>query len=704
MDSSVNPLNESPEAMQGMGVQTGSEGMILQRGGEELLLEKVSDRFTVRPTAEDLPVEMMQQIAVKSVVPVPSVQLHELVVEPDQLGQAMQLVRESAAIAFASHVYRVQDSQTFVYLTDQITLQFAGELDESTGEAIAAEQGLQKVGLVEGIPNTFIFEVTKQATENPVKIANRLMRQAEVLTAEPNVVVKTQPLYRPVDPFYPKQWYLNHSGGNALVANSHIDAEKAWDITRGVRSVIVAVPDDAFDLNHPDFQGKGKIVAPRDLKDQSSVPLPKDPQENHGTACAGIAIAEENGEGIVGVAPGCAFMPIRTTGFLDDNAVEQIFNWAVTKGASVISCSWGSSAVYFPLSLRQRASLTRAATEGRNGKGCVIVFAAGNANRPVNGTVNEQNWANNVLRGLTSWLSGFAVHPDVITVSACTSLNKKAAYSNWGANISVAAPSNNGPPSIWLEEAGYVNTAPQIKEVLPGKGVFTSDRSDTGGYSPDSFTENFGGTSSACPVVAGVAALILSVNPELTAKEVKQILQETADKIVDSSPDPQLGFSKGTYDANGHSQWFGYGKVNALKAVQMAQRRQVPAQVASKQIQQQNSEPANIPDYDPQGVTSSISISDSGTIRDIQISLEIEHEFMSDVEVSLISPKGETILLQNRTLGRKTQLSATYTLQTTPTLRRLLNQSSNGRWQLLLVDHALLNAGKLKSWRLTLGI
>jgi len=88
------------------------------------------------------------------------------------------------------------------------------------------------------------------------------------------------------------------------------------------------------------------------------LPLPAKEQDKHGTAVAGVAVAEENGSGVVGVAPGCALMPIRTTGFLDDEAVEEIFHWAVDQGAAVICCSWGASAVRFPLSLRQRAALT----------------------------------------------------------------------------------------------------------------------------------------------------------------------------------------------------------------------------------------------------------------------------------------------------------------------------------------------------------
>ncbi|NJM85357.1 MAG: hypothetical protein HC839_04130 [Leptolyngbyaceae cyanobacterium RM2_2_21] len=74
----------------------------------------------------------------------------------------------------------------------------------------------------------------------------------------------------------------------------------------------------------------------------------------------------------------------------------------------------------------------RAATEGRNGKGCVVVFSAGNANRPVSGTINETQWPQNALSGPTKWLSGFAIHPDVLAISASTSLGTKAAYEQLG--------------------------------------------------------------------------------------------------------------------------------------------------------------------------------------------------------------------------------------------------------------------------------
>ncbi|MFN9398514.1 MAG: S8 family serine peptidase, partial [Dolichospermum sp.] len=516
-------------------------------------------------------------------------------------------------------------------------------------------------------------------------------------------IIQQEPHYRPKDSLYPQQWYLNHNGGNQLIAGSHISVEQAWDTTRGVRSIIVAVVDDSFDLNHPDFQGNGKIVAPRDLKENDFLPLPGEKETSHGTACAGLAVAEENGAGIVGVAPGCAMMPIRTTGFLDDQSIEDVFNWAVEKGASVISCSWGASAVYFPLSIRQRAAISHATTNGRNGKGCVIVFAAGNANRPINGTINEQNWPRNIVKANTNWLSGFAVHPDVITVSASTSLNKKAAYSNWGDNISVCAPSNNAPPGMWFQETGFVYTQPAIVSSLFGLGILTADQLGAAGYDAGNFTNNFGGTSSATPIVAGVAALVLSANPDLTAQEVKQILQDTADKIIDNSSDPQLNINGGTYDSNGHSQWFGYGKVNAAKAVRLAKQMGVLSEITNEQTQVKNTQVLNIPDNDQQGIKSAIAINEVINIGDIQVTVNITHDFLGDLEIYLIAPNHQRILLQSRTLGRRNQLQNTYTVRSHPALKQLLSQPAQGNWELQVIDYAALDVGKLNHWELVIG-
>ncbi|MBE9063136.1 S8 family serine peptidase [cf. Phormidesmis sp. LEGE 11477] len=716
----------------GMGVLPGQEGVILQRGGEELQLRKLKDRLSfcwsferVDGTVDASEISELsarwRPEQVKNITPSAERAspdrdgqngqiewLLEWQLDPADLEAALAELRSLDAIVYASHVYElVVSPRAYAYLSNQLTVQFVDDLPIDQIEEIARAVGIVRLQPIVGDGNTHSFKVGPAARQNPLKIANHLKRQPQVLLAEPNIIMAIAPLYRPTDDRYPQQWYLHHRGGRDLASGSHVFAEKAWDITRGSRSITIAIADDAFDLSHPDLQGAGKLVAPRDFKNSDGLPTPAtDKSENHGTAVAGVALAEETGAGIVGIAPGCSLMPIQTTGYLDDVSIERLFSWAIEQGADVISCSWSPASTYFGLSRRISQVIRKAATQGRDGKGCVVLFSAGNANRPVKGQIEEAGWPKNVLRGLTKWLCGFAVHPDVITVSACTSLNRKAAYSNWGRDISVAAPSNNAPPSMSLS-TGQFDTGPPIKTALPGRVVLTSDRTGDLGYTTSDYT-GFGGTSSACPLVAGVVGLMLSVNPDLTAREVKQILQRTTDKIIDKQPDPQLNRKHGTYSSSGHSLWFGYGKVNAFKAVQAAQAKGLSGSASkrtlSKTLTAENIIEFSIPDDDPRGIVSPVVVNESGALQDIKVYIQAEHEFLSDLTFTLISPQGQTVLVQGRTLGRQTRLQRTYSLVSTPALRQLLNSSVAGRWQLQIVDHVPGSVGQLKKWELVLGI
>jgi len=686
-------------------------GTTLQRGGETLALDKALDRFTARPNDPDSIDALTERIPAQfcDTVPVGSrreaILLEFRVADPDRLNDAMVATRNLDEIAFVSHVYQIRDNPgTFVYLADEITAQFDDAVSEAERNAIATDLGLQLLKPLEGLPGAFVYRVTKNATENPIKLANRLIDRDEVLAAEPNIVIRSSPAYRPADDLYSRQWYLHHDGGALLSPNSHIFAEQAWDITQGDRSIVVAIADDSIDIDHPDFQGIGKIVAPRDLRGKDFLPLPEAETDNHGTACAGVCLAEETGKGIVGVAPGCALMPVRTTGYLDDDSIEELFDWAVEHNAAVISCSWGASAVYFRLSMRQYAAVTRAATQGRSGKGCVVVFAAGNANRPTQGTLNERGWPNNVISGTTRWMSGFAAHPNAICVAASTSLGKKAAYSNWGPDISVCAPSNNAPPGIWLQQTGFISTAPAVTQALSGLGIFTTDRTGTSGYSRDDYTFGFGGTSSACPVVAGVAALVLSVNPDLTAAEVKDLLQRTADKITDAEADPQLGKRLGTYDSHGHSQWFGYGRVNAHRAVLEAKTLQDISATVTKRVRGTNDRDFPIPDNHPDGVRSPIRVLEDLPVADLSVNIDLEHDYLGDLEVSLVAPNGQRVLLQGRRAGRQTHVVANFSLANAPQLAKFRGLSAEGTWYLEAIDLAPGDTGTLKRWQLTLGM
>lgn len=144
----------------------------------------------------------------------------------------------------------------------------------------------------------------------------------------------------------------------------------------------------------------------------------------------------------------------------------------------------------------------------------------------------------------SAYNNGFALHSVSMAVSASNSRDEKSNYSNVGDSISICAPSSG---------AG-------------GHGVLTSDvmgkfirggRTIEAGYSPGAFTPSFGGTSSSTPLVAGIAALILSLKSSMKAAEVKSLLQATARKIGPAS----------SYDSNDHSKTFGYGCVNADEAI-----------------------------------------------------------------------------------------------------------------------------------------
>ena len=190
--------------------------------------------------------------------------------------------------------------------------------------------------------------------------------------------------------------------------------------------------------------------------------------------------------------------------------------------ADILSCSWsGPESPDIELALEE-------AGEGRNGRGCAVFCATGNENAKV---------------------SYPARSPFAIAVGATTDKERLASYSNHGPQVSVTAPSSGDTAnkSIFTTDVSITN-----------RGFNTG--ADNLGGADGLHTNDFGGTSSATPLAAGVAALVLAANPDLTRDEVRSILEATADKVG----------PKSSYDSKGHSKDFGFGRVNAVKAVKQA--------------------------------------------------------------------------------------------------------------------------------------
>ncbi len=451
-------------------------------------------------------------------------------------------VRSRSEVEVGTHVYFAQGSKKPLVPTGEIFIVFEPEVDAMTQQRLLDEYKLE---LVERrTPDRVVARVSKDSP-NPIKVGVFLQEKTEIKSAEPDfdMPLDEYDIALPTDSLFNQQWFLKNEGfipGANYSTKAGADAKvtDAWNRlgSLGSSAVTIAVIDNGFDLQHPDL--KDKVFRPWDLwtmsdriNDNFTTPG-FDTFQTHGTPCASLAVAAANGKGIVGVAPNSKFMPLNGTSF-STRTTEEMFDYCVKNGADVISCSWGTVNLNFSLNDEKIAAIAKAAREGRNGKGCVILFAAGNEGG--------------------NFVNLYAAHPDVICVAACDSKDRYARYSNQGSEVSICAPSSGDFPPI-AARARWDSGVPER-----GVGAFAwyLDGVDRG-----SSYKHFSGTSAATPVAAGVVALILSANPNLTAKEVKQIIQQTADKIGEP----------GEY-VNGHSNKFGYGRINADKAVAEALRR-----------------------------------------------------------------------------------------------------------------------------------
>ncbi|MCL4458475.1 MAG: S8 family serine peptidase [Chloroflexi bacterium] len=276
-----------------------------------------------------------------------------------------------------------------------------------------------------------------------------------------------------------------------------IGAEAAWDINQGSSDITVAILDSGIDLGHPDLQAK--IVPGYDFVNDDSNPSD---DNGHGTHVAGIVAAStNNGVGIAGLSWGAKIMPIKVidaNGEGSTSNLEKGIIWAADHGAKIINMSLGGETSSPPSSLQEAINYAYQ-------KGCLLVAAAGN-----NGS---------------STLFYPASLEHVISVAATDQNDARAYFSQYNAYVDVAAPG-----------VGIASTFPCSMASYP--------------YALGS------GTSQAAPHVAGLAALVWSVNPNLSNDQVEQIIENTADDLGPS----------------GRDDYYGAGRINAYRALIEAQK------------------------------------------------------------------------------------------------------------------------------------
>jgi thermitase len=396
-----------------------------------------------------------------------------------------------------------------------VLVRFRPGVSEERIQAIAAAHNDRVEDEIESVAG--LAAIDDLDGEQASEVAAEYASLPEVEYAEPNFEIQADPLEEgsatpsaaltqlgslefdgaPNDPMLSEQWGLINTGQREGVAGADVSARGAWERTHGSRKVVVAVLDSGVDYTHPDLAGnmwhrpadmemyfdrEGGVVD--DYYGFSAVDHERDPMDEngHGTHCAGIVGAEgDNGLGIVGVNWQVEIMPLKFMGrggFGSTKDAIEAINYVVERkkagvNVRVISASWGS---------RQKSKALEDAIREAGEQDILFVAAAGNDSED-----NDRS---------PHYPSSYKL-PNVVSVAALDRRDRLASFSNYGLkSVHVAAPGRE-ILSTWLG----------------------------GGF------EEHSGTSMATPFVAGVAGLVLSVEPNLSVKELRERLFESVDKL-----------------------------------------------------------------------------------------------------------------------------------------------------------------------------
>lgn len=435
-------------------------------------------------------------------------------------------------------VYIEDESQLRVVVTREITVRFKPKTTAAQRTRVLKDLDLTIKEANEFNKNQFIVVPAGDIDESEtIRTANRLSEQPQVEYAAPNFVSESRKLAIPNDPQLRAQWHLNNSGANDGLEGEDVRAFEAWNITPGgKRNIVIAIVDDGVDLEHPDLQANiwvnPKATAPdrngRNFFDDDFNPRPRyfarpfdetDLNDIHGTPCAGVAAAVGNNKtGVTGIAYRCQILAVKVfggEGLAPNDRIADAIRYSGQK-ADVISNSWA-----VPRNPDVESAIDDVVKTGRGGKGALVFCATGNEYKQAIGFP--------------------ASHPSALAVGASNDQGKRSEYSNRGQGTQFVAPSSDHD----RDRQGITTTDVSIKNRGYAKGAYCSD---------------FGGTSSSTPLAAGIGALVLSVNPSLTWKQARSILRGTADKID----------SEGKTYKKGYSIHYGFGRLNAFKAVERA--------------------------------------------------------------------------------------------------------------------------------------
>ncbi len=476
--------------------------------------------------------------------PVIIARLKKKAADYSELKKILRQLSSHPNVVFANPVLTSGNNEVPVLREIFVKTKNAGQENEL--HRICEQLGFEMVGAYSFDKSVLIVAPKKSSGLNSLELSCKLAEMSKFEYVHPNLLFN--PVVTTNDPIFVRQWHLRNDGtsiqGSGTIG-ADMSVEEAWNITRGDTSVKIAILDSGVDTLHPDLTGNLLHGFDATGGGSNGYPNTKYPNDGHGTCCAGIAAAvTDNGTGVAGVAPLCKIIPVKifyyvdtTIGTTDVGVIPYSttqwmadgINWAAQAGADVMSNSWGVPSILFsllpgPVSLVEEA-IDNALANGRNGKGTPLLFSTGNENASA-----------------PIWPSSLEGTIAVTATSMCDERKSPSSCDGetWGGNYDGA-----------------------LDVAAPGVKISTTDMIGNKGFAAGSYSIDFNGTSAACPNVAGVMALILSVRPELKASDARYILASTADKVGG------YNYDQSKY-AGAWSRELGFGRVNAYSAVQAA--------------------------------------------------------------------------------------------------------------------------------------
>lgn len=575
-----------------------------------------------------------------------------------------------ARVGLVLQIGKDPDQSRNEVLTDEISFRV---LPDQTADSIAKRYGLTDVRSVPYAADIFIAKVpaTQRDLLSPITTANRMYEDKTVQWATPLVLKKRDLRLIPNDPSFPNQWHLNNTSGNTTygLSGNDINVIPAWDLATG-GGINISIVDSGVDVLHPDLMANVRDDIDYDFNNNDTDPTPTKLSNDtaghyHGTAVAGLAAAKGNNSlGITGSAPNAGIVGLRVLAAAITDATEATaLSWHSNDAnpANVVHISnnsWGppdNGATFEMPGPLAEAALESSALTGRGGKGTIFVWAGGNGRSNLD-NMNRDGYANN---------------PYVITVASTDSRGESTWYSDPGAAIMVNAPSNGN-----------------------GDGQFTTDIAGNTGKNTTDYMSDFGGTSGSSPIVAGVVALMLEINPNLTYRDVMHILINTAQKNHPASPTWLTNAAGVDYSHN-----YGFGRVDAAAAVVTAQTwTNMPAVATPIEVTANIPTPVAIPDNDANGTSFSIEAVTPANFKleHVELETDITHEFRGDLDIQLRSPNGTWCVLAENNNDTNDDISHTF--------RSLVSwgEPGNGTWQVNVADRYLVYTGTVNSLKLKL--